>query len=90
MSEKSLAARQENIKSMIASVVLHNFLRVRSGKPAQQTFFENEDIENGQIHPGDYEVKPPNGFENLQPVARGHPNEAKSVRKYEELFHQQI
>ncbi|XP_037800272.1 protein ALP1-like [Penaeus monodon] len=75
-----IASKPEFVKNIIfAAVVLHNFLRVKSGNPVRPEMLMREDHEKGILIPGDLEVVP-NAMENLQPTARGHSHEAKRVR----------
>ncbi|XP_042892735.1 protein ALP1-like [Penaeus japonicus] len=82
-----IASRPENIKDIIfATVVLHNFLRVKSGKPVRPEMLLWEDRGNGVLIQGEWQELPIM-MENLQPIARGHSNDAKIVRDtFKEFF----
>nr|XP_027224553.1 protein ALP1-like [Penaeus vannamei] len=62
---------------MFATVVLHNFLRIRSGKPVNPELLQREDQEKGIIISGEWEAL---SMESLQPIQKGCSNEAKAVR----------
>lgn len=65
-------------KIIFAAVVLHNFLRANCKAPLPSEIMGKEDIENGIIIPARlHEVA---GLERLQALARGHSDEAKTVR----------
>ncbi|XP_047485914.1 protein ALP1-like [Penaeus chinensis] len=82
-----IASKPDNIKDIImATVVLHNFLRVKSGKPVRPEMLVREDTENGVLIQGEWHGLP-NMMENLQAIARGHSNDAKIVRDtFREFF----
>ncbi|XP_037781859.1 protein ALP1-like [Penaeus monodon] len=73
-----IASKPVFIKDIIfATVVLHNFLQMRNGKPVSPELLQREDQEKGIIISGEWEAV---SMESLQPIPRGCSNEAKAVR----------